>query len=384
MKKKIKEVTVSTDIDTLNKLRGKLKPTDKVNLVDKKVGQTNTSSTTPSSYPTTAVSEDAQPETTIEPKDKETIKYLSNVKDSKTGEMSKPFTIGAKKYQMVRGITPSKEIVMAVYCHDDLNKNGENIIHPVKHFEENIVKPFIKENGYNADNFNADEKDFHDKNNMEPTSPTTDKKEVKETGFDYASAENDFHDRESFMDYLNLADLVGFKHFFVDKKTGKVVGKFKNTKDMVKSGVQLGDNQDYMDTKALKRFRFGDYFKGKDVNEEAPVDGKDAGTNVPKLQADVKKLANLIKDKFSMYLSKLTKPVQQSQFLTAMAAEIGVPLSKLSGIISTYKDLAQDGKMDNVNAVGLKPEARVITKNELTESLNKKKVIKTIKIKNIK
>ncbi len=358
MKKKIKEVTVSTDVDTLNKIRGKLKPTDKVNITDKKAnGAINTSSTT-STVPT-AVTEDAvEPEAVIKPQDKETIKYLSNVKDAKTGEVSKPFTIGSKKYQMVRGITPSKEIVMAVYCHDDLNEAGENIIHPVKHFEENIVKPFIKENGYNADNYNADERDFHD--------------------------------RESFMDYLNLVDLAGFKHFFVDKTTGKAVAKFKNTKDMVKSGIKLEPNQDYMDVKALKRFRFGDYFKNKTepnaVSEEAPISNKDAGTNVPKLQADVKKLADMIKDKFSMYLSKLTKPIQQSQFLTAMAAEIGVPLNKLNGVISTYKDMSQNGHMDKVVPVAEAPkETKVITKNELAESLKPvKKVIKKIKIKDIK
>jgi hypothetical protein len=33
----------------------------------------------------------------IEPKDPETIKYLSNVVDSKTGEISKPFTISGKQ-----------------------------------------------------------------------------------------------------------------------------------------------------------------------------------------------------------------------------------------------------------------------------------------------
>jgi hypothetical protein len=36
-------------------------------------------------------------------------KYLSNVTDASSGEVSKPFIISDKKYQMVRGITPSRE-----------------------------------------------------------------------------------------------------------------------------------------------------------------------------------------------------------------------------------------------------------------------------------
>jgi len=371
MKNKVNE-TLEMDMVTYKKVKGTLDPKTTVKITGDKP---NTSTTS-----LTSVKEDAvEPEAIIEPKDKATIKYLSNVKDSKTGEISKPFTIRDKRYQMVRGIMPDKEIVMAVYCHDDLNEAGENIIHQVDQFEESIVKPFMKENEYNADNYNSDERDFHDKNNLEiQPSP-------KKEDFDYASSEIEYHDKESFLDYLNLSDLVGYKHFFVNIKTGDVVAKFKSTKDMIKSGIKLGPQEDYMDVKSLKRFRFGDYFKGKDdVSEEAPVDSKDGGTNIPKLQSDVKKLAKMIKDKFSNYLAKLNKPIEQSQFLTAMAAEVGVPLNKLTGIINTYKDIAKDATLDKTNTPALQPEARVITKDELKESLKKKKVIRTIKIKDIK
>ena len=105
MNKKVNEVELSMDADTLNKVRGKLKPTDKINLTDKQA--TTTTSPTSGGLGMT--------EQAIEPQDQSTIKYLSNVKDSNTGEISKPFTIGTKKYQMVRGLTPSKEVVMGVY-----------------------------------------------------------------------------------------------------------------------------------------------------------------------------------------------------------------------------------------------------------------------------
>ena len=77
----------------------------------------------------------------IQPTDSATIKYLSNAIDSNTGEISKPFTIGEKSYQMVRGITPEKNVVLGVYCFDDLGETGENIIHPVDYFEKNVITP---------------------------------------------------------------------------------------------------------------------------------------------------------------------------------------------------------------------------------------------------
>ena len=82
-----------------------------------------------------------QPEAVIQPQDQATLKYLSNVVDDKTGEISQPFTIGDKKYQMVRGITPDKNVMLGVYCFDDVDGNGENIIHPSDYFEKTIALP---------------------------------------------------------------------------------------------------------------------------------------------------------------------------------------------------------------------------------------------------
>ena len=179
---------------------------DTVKLVDDKA--TNTSMTT--GIKPMAEESDAVNDAVIKPQDKETIKYLSNVKDSKTGEVSKPFNVGGKNYQMIRGMKPNKEVVMAVYCHDEMDETGNNIIHPMEYFEENIAKKAIaeetknnpwaictasvgredkvkyercvmdikKQHGisetmteadYNADNFNSDERDFHDKENLRAT-----------------------------------------------------------------------------------------------------------------------------------------------------------------------------------------------------------------------
>jgi hypothetical protein len=353
---------LNMDYTTYTKVKGKMNPQDRKSVTitgDKPA----TSSSSMSMDSTMEENEMSAPEAVIEPQDKATIQYLSNVKDANTGEISKPFSIGDKKYQMIRGVHPSGEVGLAVFCHDDMDEKGENIIHPMDYFEESIAKPMKEQMGMVGQDIQVVPK-------------------VKESGFDYAAAEREYHDKEAFMDYLNLADIEpGYKHFFVNIKTGKIVAKFKSTKDMIKSGIKLGPDEDYMDIKTLKRFRFGDYFKGGVTEAEDTT--QDSGTNITKLQSDVKKLTNLIKNKFSVYLTKLDKPIEQAQFLTAMAQEIGVPLNKLSTIISSYKDIAADDKATN----GLPPvttEKKVMTKGQLEESLKRKKTIKIVKVKDIK
>ena len=82
-----------------------------------------------------------EPEAVIAPQDNATIKYLSNVIDNKTGEISQPFTIGAQKYQMIRGLANDNQIVMAVFAHDETDDNGCNRIHTIEEFEQKIALP---------------------------------------------------------------------------------------------------------------------------------------------------------------------------------------------------------------------------------------------------
>jgi hypothetical protein len=337
MGKKYKINELNMDMTTYNKIKGKLNPQERKNVTitgDK-----------PAS--TSASMSSMMEGEVIEPQDVNTIKYLSNVKDKQTGEISKPFTIADKRYQMVRGENGKKEIVIGVYCFDDLNENGENIIHPIDYFEEKIAKP-MKEASMVGQDIQVND------------------------GFDYAAAENEYHDKANLMDYLNLKDIDPiYKHFFVDLKSGDVTAKFKTTKEMIKSGIKLGPNEDYMDIKTLKRYRFGDYFK-KDITEN---EEQGDGTDVPKLKADVKKLVTLIKNKFGIYLSKLDKPVEQAEFLNTMAAEVGVPLNKLSSIINNYKEVSKNQAMEPIK------ESKIFSKKEM-ETINKK-VIKRTTVKNL-
>jgi hypothetical protein len=335
---------LNMDMSTYNKIKGKLNPDDKKNVTI--TGDKPQSQSSQSSQSSTSMSSMMEGEV-IEPKDVNTIKYLSNVKDKQTGEVSKPFTISDKRYQMVRGENGKKEVVIGVYCFDDLNEIGENIIHPLDYFEEKIAKPMKEAMGMVGQDIQVND------------------------GFDYAASEVEYHDKANLMDYLNLKDIEPiYRHFFVNLETGDVTAKFKNTKEIIKSGIKLGPNEDYMDVKTLKKYRFGDYFK-KDITE---AEEQTDGTDVTKLKADVKKLVTLIKNKFGTYLSKLDKPIEQAEFLNTMAAEVGIPLNKLSSIVRNYRDIANQEEQP-IN------ESRVFTKKEL-EKINKK-VIKRTTVKNL-
>ena len=120
-KNNLKEVSVNISADEYAKKKGLFTDKDTINIVGKEQKPTMGS-----------VTED---DAVIEPQDQATIKYLSNVRDPETKEVSKPFTIADKNYQLIRGIDASNEIVNAVMCIDD------NMIHTYEDFERDIALP---------------------------------------------------------------------------------------------------------------------------------------------------------------------------------------------------------------------------------------------------
>lgn len=260
-----------------------------------------------------------------------TLKYLSNVIDANTGEVSKPFTISDKRYQMVRGVNPSGEESMGVYCFDDVNESGENIVHSVSHFEENIALPMKETMGQPSGDFN------------------------------YASAEKEYFDNEDFMGYLNLNDLGNAKLFFINDETGEVLATFKNIIDMATSGKKLGPNERLVNRKQLKAIRFGSKLKENISLSEELVDGVDVDT----LKGDVKILINKMVKMFGNYFSKLNTDIEKTVFLTNIAKIVGVPQERLSGLLTKYREIAKTDE----------PSALPVNEN--------KKVIKTIKVKDL-
>ena len=262
----------------------------------------------------------------IEPQDQATIKYLSNVKDVETGKASEPFTIADKKYQMVRGITPSKEVVMAVYCFDDLNEAGENIIHSVSEFETNIAKPMLEK-----ENIGSEEK------------------------FD-----------ETY---------EGYKHYLVNKTTNEIK-KFKTITEML-SCEKSGDDE-YMSVGNFKKYMnerlFGSSRRKNETLNEVDVTGEESDEE---MNIKAKKLMDMIIKRIpANIISTITTPVAQREVIAAFAEMVGIPRNGLSNLISGLKDISKEQ-----SSVA---ESKIISKKQLLESMSTREVIKTIKIKDIK
>ncbi len=386
---------VSIDADTFAKEHGKIPNGTKVTITPDKP--------TPSLGSVTE--EILEPEAVITPQDDATIKYLSNVKDSKTGKVSQPFTIGAQKYQMVRGITPAKEIVMAVFCHNDFDDAGNNIIHPIEHFEKNIIQPMMEKEAMAQQNpmFGGD-------------------------------IEEKVKPEAKGMESLNLSE---FKHYLVNEKTGKF-RKFKNVVEL--AAAIMDENEKYMPIKEFKRFFEERVFGGKSKRDEVVINEMvaDAPAAQPVAAAptasaaaptttqptavapgdDDKSVLALVKlliknmDNIPLIqknLAKLAKSKNykiKTQALNAFLERINIKPTDVPKYLATIKNLGAEIKQNakagapaaatpatGTPAASAPPaenqlapltEKKVMTKAELTENLLKPKVIKTIKIKDIK
>jgi len=203
MKKKnnINEVNVIVKKpENLKKVAPYLTPKDTITVDDKSASKNPTSAVG-------AVTEDGGIDAVIQPQDQATIKYLSNVIDDKTNEVSKPFVIDGKKYQMVRGVTPERKEVLGVFCHNDIDDDGNNVIHAVDHFEKTIAIPM-----------------------MEKMKMTEKKEEPKEK------------------EELNLGH---YKFFIVNEKTGKF-RKLKTLEELAKD--KLDKDEKFMGLKQFKKY----------------------------------------------------------------------------------------------------------------------------------
>ncbi len=288
-------------------------------------------------------------EAVIEPQDQATIKYLSNVKDEKN-KTSQPFNIGGKQYQMVRGITPEKQIVLGVYCFDDLNESGENVIHPVDHFEKTIAGPMRE----------AMEASINEKKEAKPTEePKSDNP-----------------------DSLRLGE---YKHFIVDETTGKFK-KFKNIQDLAK--YPMSDNEKYMGLSEFKKFFHSKVFGGSQkqgLNEVTPT-GQETDED---MHAKAKKLMVLISKRIPSIVIETIKKnkVAQREVIAAFAELIGVPRAGLGNLVTGIKDLAKTSTQQQQQPQTGQAQAQgdqMPPEQDLAPISENRKVVKTIKIKDIK
>lgn len=334
MNNKVNEI--KTDMTTYNKIKGKLSPDEKkeVTITDDKPSTSSSSSPTTSSYTTSMATQ--MESLDIEPQS--VINYLSKVKDMNTGEISKPFTIGDKNYQMVRGYDNNKKIVMGVMCLNELNEAGDNVIHPIDYFESKIAGPMKETMGM----MGADIQ-------VKPT----------DEDFNYSTDELGHHDQKEWENYINLVDVGDAKIFFVDINSGKVMAGFNNTVEMLKSGVKLEDGQRLMNRKQLMALRAGETIREAITLDEVEVDG----TDVDKLKKDMSVLVGRISKMFGNYFAKLNSDLEKGAFLQTMAKILNVPEARIASIVKTYGNVAKETP---------------------TQPIAESKVIKVVKVKDLK
>lgn len=359
------------DMTTYKKIKGTLDPKTPVKITGDKPAPTSGS----------MMEEDQmlESEALITPQDNATIKYLSNVRDIKTGKVSQPFTIGTQKYQMVRGITPSREVVMAVFCHDETDDEGNNVIHPIELFEKTIVQPMMEKES-------MIQQEVMFGNDIELETEVKPKIESEPKG----------------MDSLNLSE---FKHYLVNEKSGKF-RKFKNIVEL--AAAVMAKEEKYMPIKEFRKFFEERVFGGKPKrNEEFLNEFSDeyasATPQVGGVPADedasiLSKAKRLIKSmdevprvqKSLNYLANSKNYKEKTQALNAFLERINIKAGDVPKYLSTVKNVGKEIKQAGAPAASneLAPvgvaERKVMTKSELTESLSQPKVIKTIKVKDVK
>jgi hypothetical protein len=262
----------------------------------------------------------------------ESLEYLSEVKDTESGKISQPFTIGDKKYQMVRAVTPTKEKVMGVYSFNDLNENGSNKIYSVEDFEKNIAKKAIMETGV-----------------VEPEGPE-------------AVTLNPMEEKET-------PSFAGYKHFIVNPKTGKAK-KFKSIEELAKA--QMGEGEKYMGIREFKKFVDESLFGAGKRQSMTEVDDVSGGESDEEMNIKAKKLMDMISKRIPEAVIKTIKtPIAQREVIAAFAEMIGVPRNGLSKLITGLKDIAKTGTNNQAPANTQQP-------------VSENRIIKTIKVKDIK
>lgn len=301
-KNKVNE-SLNMDYTTYKKIKGTLDPKTPVNITGDK--------------PMTSVKEI---DSVIQPQDKATIKYLSNVKDVESGQIAQPFNLGDKKYQMVRGITPDKNIVLGVYCFGELNEDGSNMIYNVDEFENKIAKPMLEREKLTTES----------------------------------------EDKSAQPESLNLGE---FKHFIVNEKSGKFK-KFKTIPELAATTMLEGER--YMGLHEFKKF-FESRVFGTSKKKELSEVGLTGQESDEEMTMKAKKLMELIQKRIPANIieSIKTNKVAQREVIAEFAEMIGVPRNGLTGLVQGIKDLAKTGSQPQ----------QPVTEN---------RVIKTIKKKDIK
>jgi hypothetical protein len=350
----------------------------------------------------------------IEPQDKATIEYLSNVEDE-DGNISGPFNVSGKNYQVIRGITPSKEVVLAVYCHDDVDDEGNNQIYDMDYFEENFVNPAMiqQENDRLAEESALEEEKSFSQEEVNTELPLTPDNikgyddfyiNVKNNTItkrwksgewmksnDDLGSDDDFMDKAEVIKHMKslrpkineepvsgkLPDepvlaksldgdkaigLGDYKFFLVDNKTGKF-RKFKTVEELAKANMQ--PTEKLMGLKEMKRFFeskvFGD--KGKKAQDIFEEDTQGTGgESDEQLQQKAQRLVNAMDSnpkvkKANDYLAKTKNVKAKSQALAAILQRLNIPKESIQVYLNNIKKMVKKGTGSQEAGAGQQSDA---------------------------
>lgn len=250
----------------------------------------------------------------VEDKVSKKLEYVSEVIDEGTGQISKPFTIGTKNYQMVRAMGPENKIVMGVYAFDEMDESGNCKIYEVDEFE-GIAKSAINELGV-----------------QEPEGPEA----------ATLNPLNDIGEKETKATKETNPSFEGYKHFIVNEKLGKVK-KFKTIQELAKA--KMDTEETYMGIKEFKKYIDSALF-GKRKMKEETVQAEVIPSNIT---TSIEKTMKLIGTKLTSSILQSIKqnPIAQEQMILAFAEQIGVPANRLSQLINGIKNLAQEVNQQN-------------------------------------
>lgn len=309
MEGKIKE-ELEMDMTTYKKVKGQLSPEEDVQITGEKPEAE-------SLYETEEVN----------PKK---ITYVSNIKDPVSKQVIKPFDIDGKKYQVIRGMLPNKQIVTGIMCLSDKDEAGEDVIYSVEDFDKKIASP--------AKAIRETEKPPVPMS-LPPQAPQSE----------------------------NYADC---KHFLVNRKDGSV-RKFGSIKELV-SANKL-EEEEYMGSNEFKQHMneklFGPKKRKPQINELSQGDSEDVEMNLK-----AKKLMELLGKSATIQnaIKTIKTPVAQREVIAAFAELIGVPRAGLSGLIAGLKEISKPATTSATTTTTAQvSESVVMTKDELINSIKK-------------
>lgn len=268
--------------------------------------------------------------------------YLSEVKDE-TGQISKPFNINGKNYQMCRAKSSDGEKVTAVYALDEMDESGKNKIYGLDEFEQ-IAKKFV------------DESEKTTEESVEEPVKTEKKEEVTKENPNFA----------------------GYKHFIVNSKTGKA-RKFKSIEELAKA--TMSEDEKYMGIKEFKKFVDESLFGKRNLKEQPTAATPAPAAGTPVENSAVTNMFKMIDRAVpsTAYQNIKQNPAAQYSAIADWIERIGVPQNKLNDIVSFIKNSVQK---QQANPPAAAPVASTTT-TTTAAPVNEVRVIKTIKKKDI-